>query len=192
MSRIGRMPITVPAGVEVKVDENNLVTVKGKLGTLSEQISPRMTVKIDGNIVTVERPTDDKDDRSLHGLSRTLINNMVVGVSTGYSKTLEIIGTGYRATMEGKNLLLYMGYSLLNGKPQAKYTIPQPEGITFEVAEKVVPITITVKGADKQQVGQVAAVIRGKKAPEPYHGKGIRYAGENVRRKAGKAGKTGK
>ncbi len=192
MSRIGRMPITIPAGVEVKVDENNVVTVKGKLGTLSEKINPRMVVKVENGTVNVERPTDEKEDRSLHGLSRTLINNMVVGVSSGYSKVLEIYGTGYRATMKGKDLLLYLGHSLVNGAPQAALTIPQPEGITFEVAEKVVPITITVKGADKQQVGQVAAVIRGKRPPEPYHGKGIRYAGENVRRKAGKAGKTGK
>jgi large subunit ribosomal protein L6 len=178
--------------VEFKVDEANVVTVKGKLGTLSGKIDPRMTVKVDGATVTVERPSDEKELRSIHGLSRTLINNMVVGVSTGYTKVLEIYGTGYRATMQGKNLLLYLGHSLVNGVPQAALTIPQPEGITFEVAEKVVPITITVKGADKQQVGQIAAVIRGKRPPEPYHGKGIRYAGENVRRKAGKAGKTGK
>ena len=189
MSRIGRKPITVPAGVEVSVNDANVVTVKGKLGTLTEAISPRMTVKIEGNIVTVDRPTDEKDDKSLHGLSRTLINNMVVGVSQGYSKVLEINGTGYRAAMQGKDLLLYMGHSLLNGKPQQQYTIAQPEGITFEVNDKAAPITITVKGANKQQVGQVAAVIRSKRAPEPYHGKGIRYSGENVRRKVGKAGK---
>jgi large subunit ribosomal protein L6 len=190
MSRIGRMPITIPAGVEVKVDEGNLVTVKGKLGTLQEQVSPRMTIKIDGPVITVERPTDEKEDRSLHGLTRTLINNMVVGVSEGFKKVLEIYGTGYRATMKGKDLLLFLGHSLVNGAPQTALTVPQPEGITFEVAEKVVPITITVKGADKQQVGQIAAVIRGKRPPEPYHGKGIRYQGENVRRKAGKSGKS--
>lgn len=192
MSRIGRAPITVPAGVTVTVDENNVVTVKGPLGTLSEKINSRMTIKNEGAVILVERPTDEKEDRSMHGLSRTLINNMVVGVTSGYSKVLEIYGTGYRATMQGKNLLLYMGHSLVNGMPQAQFTIPQPEGITFEVAEKVVPPTITVKGANKQQVGQAAAVIRSKRAPEPYHGKGIRYAGENVRRKAGKAGKAGK
>jgi len=189
MSRIGRMPITLPAGVEFKVGEDNVVTVKGKLGTLSQKISSLMKINVNGNVVTVERPDDEKETKSLHGLSRTLINNMVVGVSEGYTKVLEIYGTGYKAAMEGKNLLLYMGHSLVKGKPQEAYTIAQPEGITFEVADKVVPITITIKGADKQEVGQIAAVIRSKRAPEPYHGKGLRYAGENVRRKAGKAGK---
>ncbi len=182
MSRIGRMPITLPAGVDVKVADG-VVTVKGPLGTLTEKISPRMTVKIDAGVLTVERPTDEKADRSLHGLTRTLINNMVVGVTQGYTRVLEIHGTGYRATMQDKNLLLYIGYSLVNGKPQEKYTIPQPEGITFEVAEKVVPITITIKGTNKQQVGQIAAVIRGKRPPEPYHQKGIRYQGEVIRTK---------
>jgi len=190
MSRIGRMPITVPAGVEVKVDEANVVTVKGKLGTLQEKVSPRMKITVNGATVTVERPTDEKEDRSLHGLTRTLINNMVVGVSQGYTKVLEIYGTGYRATVKDKKLLLFLGHSLVNGAPQERLTIEQPEGITFEVAEKVVPITITVKGYDKQQVGQIAAVIRGKRPPEPYHGKGIRYQGENVRRKVGKSGKS--
>ena len=190
MSRIGRMPITLPAGVELKVAEDNTVTVKGKLGTLSEKISPKITVKQDGNIVTVERSSDEKEDRSLHGLSRTLINNMVVGVSEGYTKTLEIIGTGYKAVMQGKDLLLYLGHSLVSGKPQDAYIIKAPEGITFEVNEKVVPMTITVKGFNKQEVGQISAVIRSKRAPEPYHGKGVRYSGENVRRKAGKAGKS--
>ena len=189
MSRIGRKPITLPAGVTLTVDESNLVTVKGKLGTLTEKIIPRMTVKVDGPVVTVERPTDEKEDKSLHGLSRTLINNMVVGVSEGYSKVLEIYGTGYRATVQNKKLLLFLGHSLVNGNPQAALTIEQPEGITFEVAEKASPITITVKGSDKQQVGQIAAVIRGKRPPEPYHGKGIRYAGEVIRRKAGKTAK---
>ncbi|MBP5269745.1 MAG: 50S ribosomal protein L6 [Clostridia bacterium] len=190
MSRIGRMPITVPAGVEVKVDEGNLVTVKGKLGTLQQQISPKITVKVDGATVTVERSSDEKEDRSLHGLSRTLINNMVVGVSEGYKKVLEIYGTGYRATVKDGKLLLFLGHSLVGGAPQEALTVAQPEGITFEVAEKAVPITITVKGYNKQQVGQIAAVIRGKRPPEPYHGKGIRYAGENVRRKVGKSGKS--
>ena len=190
MSRIGRMPITLPAGVELKVAEDNTVTVKGKLGTLSEKISPRITVNVDGNVVTVSRASDEKEDRSLHGLSRTLINNMVVGVSEGYTKTLEIIGTGYKAAMQGKDLLLYLGHSLVSGKPQEKFVIKAPEGITFEVNDKVVPIVITVKGYNKQEVGQISAVIRGKRAPEPYHGKGVRYTGENVRRKAGKAGKS--
>ena len=190
MSRIGRNPIVVPVGVTVSVDDNNVVTVKGPKGTLTEKISPRMTIKNDGAIIRVERPTDELEDKSLHGLSRTLINNMVVGVTQGYTKVLEIYGTGYRAQMRGTNLLLYLGHSLVNGMPQAALTIAQPEGITFEVAEKAVPITITVKGADKQQVGQIAAVIRGKRPPEPYHAKGIRYQGETIRRKAGKAGKA--
>ncbi len=189
MSRIGRMPITLPAGVEVKVD-NGIITVKGKLGTLTEKISPRMNVKVDAGVLTVERPTDEKEDRSLHGLTRALINNMVVGVTQGYTKVLEIHGTGYRATKQGNKLLLYVGHSLVNGMPQDKFAIAEPEGITFEVAEKVVPPTITIKGISKQQVGQVAAVIRGKRPPEPYHAKGIRYQGENIRRKAGKAGKS--
>ena len=137
----------------------------------------------------MSRPTDEKEDRSLHGLTRALIHNMVVGVTEGFQKTLEINGTGYRATMQGKNLLLYVGHSLVNGMPQAALTVAEPEGITFEVNEKAAPITIVVKGADKQLVGQTAAVIRGKRPPEPYHGKGIRYAGEKVRRKAGKTGK---
>lgn len=189
MSRIGRMPIVIPAGVTVTVGEDNLVTVKGPRATLTEKVSPRMKLTIEGNVLHVTRPTDEKEDRSLHGLTRALVNNMLVGVTDGYAKTLEVVGTGYRATMQGKNLLLYVGHSLVNGMPQQALTIAQPEGINFEVNEKVVPITIVVKGADKQLVGQTAAVIRGKRPPEPYHGKGIRYAGEKVRRKAGKTGK---
>ena len=190
MSRIGRMPITVPAGVTVTVGEGNLVTVKGPLGTLTEKFNERMTIAQDGAVVTVSRPTDEKEDRSIHGLTRTLLNNMVVGVSQGYSKTLEIIGVGYKAVKVGKTVQLYLGHSLLaNGTPQEKFCITEPEGITLEVAEKAVPITITVKGIDKQKVGQMAAVIRGKRPPEPYHGKGVKYADERVRRKAGKTGK---
>ncbi|MBQ7592296.1 MAG: 50S ribosomal protein L6 [Clostridia bacterium] len=190
MSRIGRMPIAVPAGVEVKVDDMNVVTVKGKLGTLSQKINPAIKVNVETGRVTLERNSDEKEIKSLHGLSRSLVHDMVVGVSEGFSKTLEIHGTGYRAQVQNKNLLLWVGHSLVNGMPQQRLTIPQPEGITFEVAEKVVPILITVKGADKQQVGQLAAVIRGKRPPEPYHGSGIRYAGEKIRRKAGKSAKA--
>ena len=184
MSRIGRAPINVPAGVTVTIDaENSVITVKGPKGELTQKYHARMNVACENNVISVTRPSDDKEDRALHGLTRTLIYNMVVGVTEGYTRVLEIHGTGYRATMQGNNLLLYVGHSLVNGKPQAKFTIAQPEGITFEVAEKVVPITITIKGNSKQAVGQIAAVIRGKRPPEPYHQKGIRYAGENVRRK---------
>ena len=190
MSRIGRMPITVPAGVTVTIAENNVVTVKGPLGTLTESFNSRMMIKLEGNELIVTRPTDEKEDRSLHGLTRALLNNMVVGVTQGFSKTLEIIGVGYKAAKVGKTVELYLGHSLLaNGKPQAAYCITEPEGITLEVAEKAVPITITVKGIDKQAVGQMAAVIRSKRPPEPYHGKGVKYSDERIRRKAGKAGK---
>ena len=190
MSRIGRMPITVPAGVTVTIADNNVVTVKGPLGTLTETFNSRMMIKLEGNELIVTRPTDEKEDRSLHGLTRALLNNMVVGVTQGFSKTLEIIGVGYKAAKVGKTVELYLGHSLLsNGKPQAAYCITEPEGITLEVADKAVPITITVKGIDKQAVGQMAAVIRGKRPPEPYHGKGVKYSDERVRRKAGKTGK---
>ena len=190
MSRIGRMPIEVPAGVTVTIAEDNVVTVKGPLGTLTEKFNSRMMIKLEGNVLTVTRPTDEKEDRSLHGLSRALLNNMVVGVTTGFTKTLEIIGVGYKAAKVGKTVELYLGHSLkANGKPQDKFCITEPEGITLEVADKVVPITITVKGIDKQAVGQTAAVIRSKRPPEPYHGKGVKYADERIRRKAGKTGK---
>ena len=190
MSRIGRMPITVPAGVTVTIAENNVVTVKGPLGTLTETFNSRMNIALEGNELIVTRPTDEKEDRSVHGLTRALLNNLVVGVTQGFSKTLEIIGVGYKAAKVGKTVELYLGHSLLaNGKPQAKYCITEPEGITLEVAEKAVPITITVKGINKQEVGQMAAVIRSKRPPEPYHGKGVKYSDERVRRKAGKAGK---
>ena len=190
MSRIGRMPITVPAGVTVTIADNNQVTVKGPLGTLTETFNSRMMIKLEGDVITVSRPTDEKEDRSVHGLTRALLQNMVTGVSQGYSKTLEIIGVGYKAAKVGKTVELYLGHSLMsNGKPQDKFCITEPEGITLEVADKAVPITITVKGISKQAVGQMAAVIRGKRPPEPYHGKGIRYVDEYVRRKAGKTGK---
>ena len=190
MSRIGRMPITVPAGVTVTVAADNVVTVKGPLGTLTNKFNNRMTIAQEGNIVTVTRPTDDKEDRSVHGLTRALLQNMVTGVSTGYTKPLEIIGVGYKAVKVGNTVELYLGHSLRsNGKPQEKYCIAEPAGITLEVAEKAVPITITVKGIDKQAVGQMAAVIRSKRPPEPYHGKGVKYSDERIRRKAGKTGK---
>ena len=190
MSRIGRMPITVPAGVTVTIAEDNTVTVKGPLGTLTEKLNSRMAIKLEGNELTVTRPTDEKEDRSIHGLTRTLLNNMVVGVTQGFSKTLEIVGVGYKATKVGKTVELYLGHSLCsNGKPQEKFCIAETDGVTLEVNEKVVPITITVKGIDKQAVGQMAAVIRSKRPPEPYHGKGVKYADERVRRKAGQTGK---
>ena len=186
MSRIGRMPIEVPAGVTVTIAEDNVVTVKGPLGTLTEKFNSRMMIKLEGNVLTVTRPTDEKEDRSVHGLSRALLNNMVVGVTKGFSKTLEIVGVGYKAAKVGKTVELYLGHSLkANGKPQDKFCITEPEGITLEVADKVVPITITVKGIDKQAVGQMAAVIRSKRPPEPYHGKGVKYADERIRSKAG-------
>lgn len=187
MSRIGRMPVAIPAGVTVDVAEGNVVTVKGKLGTLTETFSPRMTIKVEGAEIHVTRPTDEKEDRSLHGLTRALLHNMVVGVTEGFSKKLEIVGVGYKVVKQGKNLQLYLGHSLMQtGLPQAKYCLTEENGITFDVPD---PNTIIVKGIDKQLVGQTAAVIRGKRPPEPYHGKGVKYADEHIRRKAGKAGK---
>lgn len=186
MSRIGRMPVVIPAGVSVAVDEGNVVTVKGPLGTLTQTFTTILTIKVEGNEVLVTRPDDEKETKSLHGLTRALIHNMVVGVTTGYSKTLEVVGVGYKVVKQGKNLLLYLGHSLVNAQPQAKFCIAEPQGITFEVPN---PNTIIVKGIDKQAVGQIAAVIRGKRPPEPYHGKGVKYSDEHIRRKAGKAGK---
>lgn len=187
MSRIGRMPIELPAGVTVTVGDGNAVTVKGKLGTLTEQFSSRMTIAVEGNTVVVTRPTDDKQDKSLHGLTRALLNNMVVGVTEGFSKKLEIVGVGYKVVKQGKTIQLYLGHSLLStGLPQAKFCITEEDGITYEVPDSN---TIIVKGIDKQKVGQMAAVIRGKRPPEPYHGKGVKHADEYIRRKAGKTGK---
>ena len=186
MSRIGRMPIELPAGVTVTVGDGNAVTVKGKLGTLTEQFSSRMTIAVEGNTVVVTRPTDDKQDKSLHGLTRALLHNMVVGVTEGFSKKLEIVGVGYKVVKQGKTIQLYLGHSLLStGLPQAKFCITEEDGITYEVPDSN---TIIVKGIDKQKVGQMAAVIRGKRPPEPYHGKGVKYADEYIRRKAGKTG----
>ena len=179
MSRIGRQPIVLPAGVTVTVGEDNLVTVKGKLGELSEKIAPSITVKVEGNEVLVTRASDEKNDRALHGLSRTLINNMVVGVTEGYMKKLEIIGVGYRAQKQGKKLVLNLGFS---------HTVEfeEKDGVTFEAPDQT---TIIVKGINKQVVGQIAAQIREKRPPEPYLGKGVKYSGEYIRRKAGKTGK---
>ena len=178
MSRIGRAPITIPAGVTVKVDENNLVQVKGPKGELSRRINQDMKINIEGNILTVTRPSDDKTHRSLHGLSRTLIHNMVVGVTTGFTKNLEITGVGYRAAKQGKNLQLALGYS-------HPVIIEPPAGITLDAPTAT---TITIHGSDKELVGAVAANIRKWREPEPYKGKGIKYAGEHIRRKEGKAG----
>ena len=186
MSRIGRMPVVIPAGVTVTVGEDNLVTVKGPLGTLSEKFSPVLTVKVEGSEAIVTRPNDEKEVRSLHGLTRALLNNMVVGVTQGYAKTLEIVGVGYKVVKQGKTLQLFLGQSLVKGLPQASLQVTEPDGITFEVPN---PNTIVVKGINKQAVGQIAAVIRSKRPPEPYHGKGVKYSDEHIRRKAGKTGK---
>ncbi len=188
MSRIGRMPIAIPAGTTITVADGNVVTVKGKLGTLTQTFSSRMSIKVEGNEVIVTRPTDEKSDKSLHGLTRALLFNMVEGVTNGYSKKLEVVGVGYKVVKQGKTLQLYLGHSLMpgSGLPQAKFCMNEEDGITFEVPD---PNTIIVKGIDKQKVGQTAAVIRGKRPPEPYHGKGVKYENEYIRRKSGKAGK---
>ena len=179
MSRIGRMPIAVPAGVTVDIAENNKVTVKGPKGTLERVLPAEMEIKLEGSEVTVTRPNDLKKMKSLHGLTRTLINNMVIGVSEGYEKKLEINGVGYRAQKQGKKLVLSLGYS-------HPVEMEDPEGL-----ETVVDGTniIVVKGIDKEKVGQYAAEIRAKRSPEPYKGKGIKYADEVIRRKVGKTGK---
>lgn len=182
MSRIGRAPIQIPAGVTVSVGDDNLVHVKGPKGELSRKISTEMKISIEDGVLTVARPSDDKTHRSLHGLSRTLINNMVVGVTQGFTKNLEIAGVGYRAAKQGKNLNLSLGYS-------HPVIIEPPAGITLDAPNAT---TITVHGIDKELVGAVAANIRGWREPEPYKGKGIKYAGEHIRRKEGKAGAKGK
>ena len=179
MSRIGRMPVAIPAGVDVKLDAENVMTVKGPKGTLSEALHPNMKINIDGATITVERPDDEKQNRSLHGLTRSLIANMVEGVVNGYKKELEINGVGYRAQKQGNQLVLNLGYS-------HNVVIDEEPGITFDVpdANKII-----VSGPSKQRVGQVASEIRGKRPPEPYLGKGIKYVDEHIRRKSGKAGK---
>ena len=179
MSRIGRAPITVPAGVTVTVGEDNVITVKGAQGTLTYKAPAKMTVKVEGNVITVTRPDDENESRSLHGLTRTLINNMVVGVSTGYAKKLEIVGVGYRVAKEGKKLVLNLGHS-------HPIYFEESDLVKFDVPDAN---TIIVKSYDKQVCGQIAAEIRSKRPPEPYHGKGVKYEGEHIRRKAGKAGK---
>ena len=178
MSRIGRMPITIPAGVEVTIAENNVVTVKGPKGTLTQTLHPEMILEKDGNVIHVKRPSDDKAHCALHGMTRALLHNMVVGVSEGFKKELEINGVGYRAAKEGKNLVMNLGYS-------HQVTVPEIDGITIDVpsANKVV-----ISGPDKQKVGQFAAEVREKRPPEPYKGEGIKYVDEVIRRKVGKTG----
>ena len=178
MSRIGRMPITVPAGVEVTVAENNVVTVKGPKGTLTQTLRPEMIIEQEGNVIHVKRPSDDKMHVAMHGMTRALLHNMVVGVTDGYKKTLEVNGVGYRAAKEGHKLVLNIGYS-------HTVEVPEIDGITIEVPQ---PNQIVVSGCDKQKVGQFAAEIREKRPPEPYKGKGIKYADEVIRRKVGKTG----
>jgi large subunit ribosomal protein L6 len=178
MSRIGKMPVDMPSGVDVKVDGTH-VTVKGSKGELSRQFNERVSFSIEDGVITVVREDDTRESRALHGLSRALLANMVVGVSEGFSKVLEIQGVGYRASLKGSDIELLVGFS-------HPVDVKAPQGITFEVPE---PTRIVVSGIDKEQVGQVAADIRKVRPPEPYKGKGIRYSGEYVRRKAGKAGK---
>ena len=178
MSRIGRMPIAVPAGVTVEIAENNHVTVKGPKGTLERTLPSEMDIKLEGEEVVVTRPNDLKKMKSLHGLTRTLIHNMVVGVTEGYTKTLEVNGVGYRASKAGKKLTLNLGYS-------HPVEMEDPKGLESEVQDN----KIIIKGLDKEKVGQYAAEIRDKRRPEPYKGKGIKYADEVIRRKVGKTGK---
>jgi large subunit ribosomal protein L6 len=178
MSRIGKQPIKLPDGVSVGIEADGTVAVKGKLGELKSKFSKEITIKNEEGTITVERPSDAKEHRSLHGLTRALLANMVAGVTTGFSKQLDIVGVGYRAQLSGKKLVLGLGYS-------HPVEVEAPEGITFEVPA---PTTIIIKGIDKQHVGQVAANIRAKRPPEPYKGKGIRYHDEYVRRKVGKTG----
>ena len=179
MSRIGRMPIAIPAGVTVEIAENNKVTVKGPKGTLERVLAPEMEIKVEGTEIVVSRPNDLKRMKALHGLTRTLINNMVIGVTAGYQKVLEINGVGYRAAKQGKTLTLSLGYS-------HPVEMVDPEGIETTVENQT---KITVKGIDKEKVGQFAAEIRSKRGPEPYKGKGIKYSDEVIRRKVGKTGK---
>ena len=178
MSRIGRAPITVPAGVEVKVDENNHITVKGPKGTLERDLVPQMNIELGEGVIRVTRPDDSKENRSLHGLTRTLVDNMVVGVTQGFEKKLEINGVGYRAVKEGKNLVLNIGFS-------HQVTVSENDDIQIDVPDAN---HVVIKGIDKQKVGQFAADVRSKRPPEPYKGKGIKYDYEVVRRKEGKTG----
>lgn len=177
MSRVGRMPIDIPAGVNVNLD-GHVITVKGPKGELTRTLHPDMKITVADNVITVERPSDEKEHRALHGLTRALVANMVTGVTTGFKKELEIVGVGYRAQMKGKKLALTLGFS-------HPLELDPPEGVTVECPTAT---TIVVSGANNETVGEFAAKIRGYRLPEPYKGKGIRYAGEHVRRKAGKAG----
>ena len=182
MSRIGRAPIAVPAGVEIKLEDNNVVTVKGPKGTLTQQFHPNMTIAMEGTELHVTRPNDLKENRALHGLTRSLLHNMVVGVTEGYKKTLDVNGVGYRVLKQGKDLVMNLGYS-------HQVVVSEIPGITIEVPS---PNKIVITGPDKQLVGQFAAEVREKRPPEPYKGKGIKYVDEVVRRKEGKAGGKGK
>jgi len=178
MSRIGRAPIAIPAGVEIKVEDNNVVTVKGPKGTLTKQFNANMAIAMDNGVLTVSRPNDAKENRALHGLTRTLINNMIVGVTTGYKKELDVNGVGYRVAKEGNKLVMNLGFS-------HQVIMEEKDGITIEVPG---PNKIIINGCDKQAVGQFAAEVREKRPPEPYKGKGIKYVDEVIRRKAGKTG----
>ena len=178
MSRIGRAPITVPAGVEISIADNNVVTVKGPKGTLTQQFNANMALAMDNGVLTVTRPNDAKENRALHGLTRTLINNMVVGVTTGYKKELDVNGVGYRVAKEGNKLNMNIGFS-------HQVIMEEKNGVTIEVPA---PNKIIVSGIDKQSVGQFAAEVREKRPPEPYKGKGIKYSDEVIRRKVGKTG----
>ncbi|HZK57014.1 MAG TPA: 50S ribosomal protein L6 [Clostridia bacterium] len=178
MSRIGFKPIEIPQGVEVKINEKNIATVKGAKGQLEQQLNTDMKFNIEGNTISIDRPTNNKRHRSLHGLTRSLLFNMIEGVTKGYEKKLELVGVGYRASKEGKKLVLNLGFS-------HPVEMEDPEGITVEVPSQT---EIIIRGIDKQQVGNYAAKIRELRKPEPYKGKGVRYAGETVRRKVGKTG----
>ena len=178
MSRIGKMAITVPAGVDVEIAENNVVTVKSSKGSMTQTFNPNMVIEKEGSTITVKRPDDSHQYKSLHGLTRTLLNNMIVGLDKGFTKELEVNGVGYRAQMDGKKLVMNLGYS-------HPVTMEAPEGVTIEVPA---PNKILIKGYNKQVVGQFAAEVRGKRPPEPYKGKGIKYASEVVRHKEGKTG----
>ena len=178
MSRIGRAPITVPAGVEISIADNNVVTVKGAKGTLTQQFNANMAIALENGVLTVSRPNDAKENRALHGLTRTLINNMIVGVTEGFKKELDVNGVGYRVAKEGNKLVMNLGFS-------HQVITEEKDGITIEVPG---PNKIIISGADKQKVGQFAAEVREKRPPEPYKGKGIKYVDEVIRRKAGKTG----
>lgn len=179
MSRIGKLPIALPQGVTVTIDDRNFVTVKGPKGTLTKEMSKAMSIKVEDNQIIVTRPDDEKENRALHGLTRALLNNMVIGVNQGYTKSLDLVGVGYRAAKQGKKLVLTVGYS-------HPVEFEQEDGIEFDVPAAT---QIIVKGIDKEKVGQIAAVIRDVRRPEPYKGKGIKYSDEVIRRKEGKTGK---